>query len=234
MVAPRAANSRGNECRIHVISFHRRGGWEGSGSRQDTADEPDWRAIQFRQTESLESVYLAPLGGERSEPVRTSRGFRVRRSARRAPACAIWDENGPIILPGHSGARTPRVSPDPMNTGPRERVHEPVFMASGPDPHRPSRNDGLALKRQRFSPLLSWQAVRTTESVLTPPLWAHQDASLGRPARVRREGVSRVREITSGGSTRRRGHLRSYAPARKSKGGSPPLPHTLTLDAAPK
>ena len=39
-----------------------------------------------------------------------------------------------IISPGHSGARAPPASPEPMNTGLGEMVQESVFMASGPGP----------------------------------------------------------------------------------------------------
>jgi hypothetical protein len=50
------------------------------------------------------------------------------------PARAIWDENDPINSPGHSGVRALTASPEPRNTGFGGRVHEPVFMASGPGP----------------------------------------------------------------------------------------------------
>src|SRR5260370_6572972 len=75
--------------------------------------------------------------------------------ASRKPACETRHENGPHFA-GHSGARP--ASPETMNTSLEDRVHEPVFMASGPGPHGPSRNDDLPLKRQCFSPLLSLQA----------------------------------------------------------------------------
>src|SRR5260370_5384911 len=76
--------------------------------------------------------------------------------ANRKPACATRHENGPRFI-GHSGARAPPASPETMNTSLEDRVHEPVFMVSGPGPHGPSRNDGLPLKYRRFSPLFSWQ-----------------------------------------------------------------------------
>jgi hypothetical protein len=37
-----------------------------------------------------------------------------------------------------------------MNTGLRERVHEPVFMVSGPGPDGPSRNDDPAAETIGF------------------------------------------------------------------------------------
>src|SRR5260370_41835200 len=55
----------------------------------------------------------------------------ARGEANRKPACATRHENGPHFA-GHSGARAPPASPETMNTSLEDRVHEPVFMASGP------------------------------------------------------------------------------------------------------
>ena len=64
----------------------------------------------------------------------------------RMPACAARQENGPHLV-GHSGARALPVSPETMNTSLEDRVHEPVFIASGPGPHGPSRVLALSTVR---------------------------------------------------------------------------------------
>ncbi len=44
-----------------------------------------------------------------------------------------------------------------MTTDLAERVHELVFMGSGPGPGGPSRNDNISLKQWGFWPVISWQ-----------------------------------------------------------------------------
>src|SRR5260370_27373940 len=108
--------------------------------------------IGSRRPDSM-LIHLARLAGRGRKSCACAR---LPGETNRTPACATRHENGPHFV-GHSGARAPPASPETMNTTLADRVHEPVFMVSGPGPHGPPRHDGLPLECQRFSPLFSWQ-----------------------------------------------------------------------------